>query len=260
MLSELNLLETFKENIEALANPEDRGQGFLVRQILSLAQEKGPALFLRKYLVRTGLLAAVETFSELLAMYYEQDGTMNQGTMIEAVREALLSCLSDPEDLCSIETFAGQFLDTAIQEIVNKHSKERKVSNDWVIKDFDKMCGLVKETIIIQSKMSGEVLAQFEQYFDAQKQLWAKHWGYTSAQLQPPNRGFANSRDLLAHCLTLHAREIFYQLLMADQIDEGQSRFEQTTKDKQQIAKIIKRLKHAQKAGTAACVKYGVKT
>ncbi|RKZ51877.1 MAG: hypothetical protein DRR16_20315 [Candidatus Parabeggiatoa sp. nov. 3] len=259
-LSELNLLETFKENMVALANPEDRGQGFLVRQILNLVREKGPALLLRKYLVRTGLLAAVKTFSELLSLHYEQDGTMNQGTLQEAVREAILSCLSEPEDLRSIETFATQFLDSGIQEIVNKHSKERKVPKDWVTKDFHHLCVFVKETIRTHSNMSGEVLAQFEQYFDAQEQLWAEHWGYTSAQLQPPNRGFANSRDLLAHCLKLHAREILYQLLMADHIGAEENRFKQTTKDKQQIVKIIKRLKQAQEVGTATCQKYGVKT
>ncbi len=255
-LSELNLLETFKANIEALANPEDRGQGFLVQQILNLVKEKGPALLLRKYLVSTGLLAALKTFSEMLAMHYDIDGTMNQGAMQEAVRQALRSCLSDPEDLRSIETFASQFLDTGIQEIVNKH--QRQVPDDWVTQSFHNTSGFVKETIMTQSKMSGEVLAQFEQYFDAQKQLWAERWGYTSAKLQPPNRG--NSKELLTHCLTLHAREILYQLLMEDQIGGGPSHFEQSIEDKQQIAKIIERLKQAQKVGSAACVKYGVQT
>ena len=47
---------------------------------------------------------------------------------------------------------------------------------------------------------------------------------------------------------------------MEDQIGEEQSSFEQTTEDKQQIAKIINRLDKAQKVGIADCVKYGVKT
>jgi hypothetical protein len=60
--------------------------------------------------------------------------------------------------------------------------------------------------------------------------------------------------------LKLHAREILYQLLMADHIGAEENRFKQTTKDKQQIVKIIKRLKQAQEVGTATCQKYGVKT
>jgi len=259
-LSDLNLLDTFKENIKALADPDDLGQGFLIRQIVDLAKEKGAALLLRKYLVRTGLLSAIRAFSELLALHYDQQGAIKQASLEEAVREALLKCLSNPEDILrSIEAFASQFLDSGIREIVNKHKKERKVPNNWVIQDFDKTCVFVKETIVTQSKMSGEVAKQFVQYFNVQKQRWVEHWGYTSAQLNPPNRGYTNSVDLLTHCLTLHAREMLYQLLMADHISAEQNRFKQNSKDKQIIVQIINRLNQAQKVGTAYCMDNGVK-
>ena len=35
-------LQSFKENIDALCDGDDRGQGFLVRQLMGLAAERGP--------------------------------------------------------------------------------------------------------------------------------------------------------------------------------------------------------------------------
>ncbi|OAD19219.1 hypothetical protein THIOM_005160 [Candidatus Thiomargarita nelsonii] len=253
-LSKLNLVDSFKENIEALANPEDRGQGFLVRQILSLIEEKGPALLLRKYLVRTGLLNAIKDFLEMLTIYYDQDGTMNQGMMLKAVRDGLHKCLSDPDDILhSIEEFATNALDAKINKIVTLHGK-RKVSADWVIGDFYQMCSIVKQTIIEQSKMPEQASAQFQQYFENQEEQWVERWGYTSAQLSPPKKG--TSGDLVTHCLKLHCREILHQLLT--EVSDEPARFEQSAEDKQRVCEIINRLNKALQYGKTACKTNGV--
>jgi hypothetical protein len=256
-LSELNFVDTFKENIDALANPEDRGQGFLVRQLLSLIQEKGPALLLRKYLVNTGLLAAIKELLELLTTYYDQDGTMNQGAMQDTVRTALLNCLSDPESLHSIEEFATKALDSDIEKIAIGHNK-RNISKSWVADDFHEMCALVEESIIGKSNMSAEASALFSQYFNTQEKLWAERWGYTTAQLRPPKKGFSNSADLVTHCLKLHCREILYQLLIEEVMNDGQGRFEQRAEEKPHICTIINKLTKAQQVGKVACEKYEV--
>lgn len=253
-LSKLNLIDSFKENIEALANPEDRGQGFLVRQILSLIQEKGPALLLRKYLVRSGLLNAIKDFLELLSIYYDQNGTMNQGMMLKAVRDGLHKCLSDPDDILhSIEEFATNALDAKIDKIVTLHGK-RKVSADWVIGDFYQMCSILKQTIIEQSQMPEQASAQFQQYFENQEEQWVERWGYTYAQLSPPNKG--TSGDLVTHCLKLHCREILHQLLT--EVSDEPARFEQSAEDKQRVCEIINRLNKALQYGKTACKTYGV--
>jgi len=250
-LSELNLVDSFKENIQALANPEDRGQGFLVRQILSLIKEKGPALLLRKYLVRTGLLKAIKDCLDMLTIYYDQDGTMNQGMMLKAVRDGLHKCLSDPDDILhSIEEFATNALDVKIDNIVTLQGK-RKVSADWVVGDFYQMCSIVKKTIIEQSQMPEQASAQFQQYFENQEEQWVERWGYTSAQLSK-----GTSRDLVTHCLKLHCREILHQLLT--EVSDEPGSFEQSAEDKQRVCDIIKRLNQAHQYGKKACEKYGV--
>ena len=47
-LEKMGMVELFKENIDALCNPDDRGQGFLMQQIVNLIKEKGPILLLKK--------------------------------------------------------------------------------------------------------------------------------------------------------------------------------------------------------------------
>ena len=104
-LEELELTDDFRANIDALCDPEDRGQGFLIRQILDLAESKGPALLLKKHLTRTGLSAAMRDLRAQLARYYDPDGTLGRA----AVSETLRDCLGflRPDDPRAIETFAA---------------------------------------------------------------------------------------------------------------------------------------------------------
>jgi hypothetical protein len=69
-----------------LCDPADRGQGFLVRQIVRLVEQKGPVIFLKRYLIRTEL----RQLRELLSRYYHDHGVVRS----EAVQETLQQCLS----------------------------------------------------------------------------------------------------------------------------------------------------------------------
>ena len=256
-LAELGLLESFQRNIAALADPEDRGQGFLLRQILEIAESKGPALLLRKHLIRSGLLAAVEELLELLRAYYDAAGTMNR----QAVQESLRSCLAflDADDLESLEEFAARRLDSRIEELM-RESAEHPGDVNWVAEGFRGMCAAVHDAIVEESGAPPELAREFTRYYAAQTQLWAEHWGYTAARMTQPDKSFAHTADLLAHCLKLHGREILYQLLIADHTESDGAAFAQTPDDKQQIAELMRMLEEAHRRAAASCAEHGVKT
>ena len=253
-LEEIGLLEDFRQNIAALADPDDRGQGFLVRQIMGLLEEKGPRLLLKKYLVRTGLLGGVEELLGLIRVYYDDEGKMNR----EAVQQALRSCLSflDSQDLTSIEHFASDVLDPRIEEIVPRDGVAQV--NGWVGECFGELCSLVKDSIADRSGATGEIAGEFNRHFDSRATEWRDRWGYETAKLTPPDKGFANTGDLVTHCLKLHGREILYQLLVVEAMSDEAQGLEQTEEDQQQIANLMGMLEEARLMGQGACTEHGV--
>ena len=284
-LNKLGLLEAFNENMAALADPHDRGQGYLVRQIANLVEEQGPSLLLGKYLKRTGLLAAVKELRELLRTYYEDDGSMSR----EAVRDALKSCLGflDAEDLTSVEQFASERLDERIDAIVswprtgpgrngngrngnghggNGHGGNGNGSNghgtpnrdEWVLESFDRLCTVVRDSISEASEAPIEVQTEFARYFNAKTSEWAGQWGYAGADLPPPEKGFANSAALMTHSMKIHSREMLYQLLVEEEIEQERASFQQDEDDKAQVLEVIRMLDEALMLADEACQAHGV--
>jgi hypothetical protein len=253
-LERLGLLESFRKNIDALQDPDDRGQGYLVRQLASLIEERGPRLLLRKYLVKTGLLEAIEELGELLDLYYDAEGKMNA----EAVQEALRSCLAflDGEDLESIERFAADLLDPRIEEIVPRGGPARS-GEGWIESAFGEMCELVCENVLDQGRAPADVASEFSRHFRSQAGGWSERWGYTTAALAPPERASGGSAELVTHCLKVHAREILFQLLVEEQGAEAGG-WEQPEEDRRAICEIRAMLDEARLLGNAACREYGV--
>ncbi|MCP4700536.1 MAG: hypothetical protein GY862_27340 [Gammaproteobacteria bacterium] len=252
--SDLSGLLKEQENIEALADPEDRGQIFLLRQILELAEEKGAAILACKYL--PGLIAALTDLLDLLVVCYERDGAINQGA--EAVQRAVRGCLSDPEDPQCMEDFATETLDPDIEQIADRYDR-RNLSETWAAESFRQMCSLVKKAIIKHSRLPEAAAKEFTQYFEHQEPLWAERWGYIAARLGRPNKGFSNSGELVTHCLKLHCREIFhffYQAPLESQADNDD--FEQSAEDRQQVCQIMENLKESRKMGIALEDRHGV--
>ena len=254
-LERLGLVESFRENIDALCDPEDRGQGFLIRALLDLVEERGPALLLRKVLVRTGLLGHLRDVLELLDANYDQDGALNRA----AVREALRSCLAflDPQHLDTIERFAAEELDAEIDGIVESVGG-REYPEDWVPRCWQAMCALVLRRIEEQTRAAAPVLAEFRRQFANRTAAWCERFGYSSARLLSPARGYANSRELVTWCLKLHAREILWQLL--DDDDGEAATFEQDAADRAAVVAIRDALEGALADAERACRTHGVVT
>lgn len=255
-LRRLDVLESFRDNIDALADPDDRGQGFLIRQTLDLIAEKGEAILLRKHLVRTGLTRAIPALRELLSRFYDQEGRLNTAAM----NEALAQCLAflDRNDLASIERFAASDLDPDIEQLVPDEDDE--AGADWVAVTFRRMSDLVKQAIIDAGggRIPATVWGEFCSLFDRQAEQWRSRWGYADTDFAPPPDAAIGTRDLLAHCLKLHAREILHQLLTRDGAGEGSTPLAQSDADRDAIAGVLRSLETAQSAAHDACTTHGV--
>lgn len=247
-LRELDLVDAFRENVDALCDPDDRGQGHLVRQLQQVVEEEGPALLIRKHLCKTGLLGGLASLEDILTAYYDDEGRMNR----EATQQALGACLSflDRHDLGCVERFAAEHLDARILEIVPR----RDPPDDWVRESFLAMCDLVKENVLFHGEAASDVQRAFARHFDGQVRTWAADWGYTDAELAAPDRGLVNSADLVTHCLRLHARDILYLLL----VEERVAGVEQGDEDRAQVEEVLRLLEHARRRAAALCSEYGV--
>ncbi|MAG56380.1 MAG: hypothetical protein CMJ83_08830 [Planctomycetes bacterium] len=254
-LERLGLLESFRENVDALCDPDDRGQGYLLRQITNLVEEKGPRLLLKKHVLNTGLLDGLDALDDALRGYYDGDGALN----IEAVRAAMRSCLGflDPDDLESVERFASEVLDDDIRALVPTDGTP--VGPDWVAQAFQQLCDLLKNKILEHGEAPGEVFAEFARHFDTQCTQWGDRWGYAAADLVPPDKGFASSAELVSHCLGLHAREILYQLLVEDRDTEG-AKLQQSEEDKEQMRNVLGMIGEGRRMAAAALEEHGVRS
>jgi hypothetical protein len=261
-LKKLGLLHDFRENMEALIDPNDRGQGFLARQICQLIEKKGPSLLIRKYFLRTGLISAIEDLLDLIGLYYDREGRLNR----QAVEEALRSCLGflDPRDPYGVDEFVQETIDPKLDLLAEEADEGRdpfsgERDGSWVVGRFRQMCEVVKRAILERGQPPREVAAEFNRHFDTQSAIWLERWGYTTAVLPPPDKGFAASNPLITHCLKLHAREIIYQLLQDDHSDAEAAVFRQSEDDRHQIVDLVRLLEDAYRSGVAACAEHGVR-
>ncbi len=231
-LDELGLTDDFRENIDALCDPEDRGQGFLVRQILGLAETRGPALLLKKHLVRTGLVAVLRDVRTLLSRYYGADGTLTR----KAVAETLRTCLGflAPDDPGAIEAFAIAAVDPEIESLYNGHNGKAAAGN-WVESSFRRMTNRVCEAILDRAEVNPGVARAFSDYFGELVDTWTERWGYARARLEPPSRQSPATGELIKHSLKFHAREVIYQLSEETLADASGAAFEQDKDDQKQV-------------------------
>ncbi|MEW6741940.1 MAG: hypothetical protein AB1486_04195 [Planctomycetota bacterium] len=250
----LGLDRSFEENAQALADPSDRGQGYLVRQILELVAEKGPIFLIKKYLVRTRLRLASERMRETLLKYYDAEGRVSR----EGIEEALRSCLQflDGGDLTTIESFARAELDPRLEAVL--HGASGGGAENWVGAAFRRFCGELRQCIVQHAKPARGVAAAFERYFDDLTETWAARWGYDRARLSPPEQGPANTSELLRHCLAVHGREILYQLVAVEGAQGAHPELRQSREDRERVRSAIDELTTACRSALGVCADYGV--
>ena len=235
-MARLGLQEVFPQNVEALCDPDDRGQGFLVRQLVALIRERGPALFVRKHLIRTGLHPALGNLRNLLERYYDAEGRLNRQAILEAVR----SCLRflDPANLASIESFARTRIDPLIDALKLGLDGRTVQSKNWVEQGFLDMCRVLYQGIVQQVRVSTEVAGAFARYMTERVRVWRKQLGYHAANFAPPLPQDNAVTDLVRHGLKIHCREILYQLLSADLAPGSEQQLSQDPADQEQVRRL----------------------
>lgn len=234
-LARLGCAESFRHNIDALADPDDRGQGYLVRQLLDLIEEHGEAILVRKHLVRTGLLKTIDALHALLGRFYDSQGRLDTA----AANEALSQCLAflNHKEFASIEVLATAQIDPFLDGLVPAADDDGIA--DWLKESFRRMCEMVKEAIIEanQQKLPSTVWTEFGRHFDERTKAWGECWGYARSDLAHPNDGAVGTRELVVHCLRLHAREILFQLLTKEAATDARG-FAQADADREAVYSV----------------------
>ncbi len=253
-LERLRLTETFQSNINALCDPTDRGQGFLVRQILDLLKQNGPKLFTRKYLVRNGLLTTMRLLRESLLRNYEPNGQLNIQAIQSAVRQCLRGLdLKKPE---TIEEFARAHLDGPIENIVPAVDSAGE-ADKWVGHAFQTLGQHLYSALVRQPGVTPQTNQLFMRFLQERLNKWYRAWGYRTAELPPPTRQYPGSRDLVVQGLRLHGREVLYQLL-ADGSSVDPRNIPQDAADQEKIRQVLAGLDESIRLAEGLCRQYGV--
>jgi hypothetical protein len=253
-LKRLDLVESFATNVEALCRSDDRGQGFLIRQIIELIKEKGPFLFVKKYLTRTKLRAALKDLGKLLSRYYDENGRSNR----TAIRETIQKCLHflDPKELSTIEVFAAE-LDPHIDHLIRPNLKNTARRNGWIPEAFQCMTRIVFDSSIKKASVSVETAKPFNDYLSELCETWLEQWGYRSADLEFPSDGHTKHWELVKQTLKVHCREMLYQLVAADRTEEIKASTVQSTDDQEQMREILNKLSQATQLAETVCNQHG---
>jgi hypothetical protein len=253
-LERLGLLADFPENLQALADPEDRGQGFLVRQVLGLIREQGALLFLRRALIRSRLLAGIRSLRVALLRFYDNQGQLQSGAF-RAALHALLRPLRQAGPR-AIEDFAREFFDGELNNLVVRLSREAG-NKDWVEEGFKGLCLLVFRSLAARAGIDSNMARLVEPYLRERMSQWRRAWGYETAQLPRPSRNHPETADLLRHCLCLHAREILSQLTSEGHIATAAD-VPQDESDRVRAAGVIQLLGRAEAVAARLCHEQGI--
>jgi hypothetical protein len=107
------------------------------------------------------------------------------------------------------------------------------------------------------------IWAEFSRHFDNLSTGWVERWGYRDVDFEPPPDSAVGTRDLLEHCLGLHAREMLFQLLEEDSQSEADGELRglaQSDEDREQVCAVLRMLEAAKQIGEDACSRFGVRS
>jgi hypothetical protein len=253
-LERLGLLADFPENLRALCDPADRGQGFLVRQVLGLIRASGGRLFLRRALVRSRLLSGIRGLKTALLRYYDSRGQLQSGAF-RAALHALLRPLQE-EGMSGVENFTREHVDGPIEALVGRLGREGQEKN-WVEEGFKGLCLQVFRSLAQRARMDTTMARLVEPYLRDRMSQWRRAWGYETADLPLPSRNHPETADLLTHCLRVQAREILSQLANEDHMASAVD-VPQDEEDRARAAGVLQLLGRAEAAAARLCHEQGI--
>lgn len=260
-LKDAGIVDSFKKNIDALCNPQDRGQGFLLRQINEVIQENCNKLLLRKYLNKSRLHRSVCELRRVLGNYYDSNGLLNTRLAQQAVKACTL--FLNPAVPSAIERFAGKTLDPHINDKCVPIPLDENATKEWPRQAFKKLasfiftaCVKLSESKTPNHTISPQTIEIFKQYI--QKVLSPIDKVYRNADLQMPTTEEPRAGYLVRHALKFHAREVLHQLVSPSPDKEATAAIFQDEQDRNHIKKLLSTLDDIQKRGEALCNRNGV--
>jgi hypothetical protein len=260
-LERMNLmsLNQFRENIDAICDPADRGQGFLIRQVLDLIEANGAKLKVRKHLVRTRLREAMGRLLDGLRRYYTPEGKLNFQVIRDAVRLCLENARLKFDDPDSIEEFvAAHDLDSKIDGFLPPH--DGTAPETWV-RDASRKAAQLILTVLARvnrnANLSQQSLEFFKQYFNERFRSWERTWGYRTATYPAPTQQNHSSVELVKHTLKLYFREILYQL-PTGAMESPHQNTHQDAKDQAEMQAVLKKLDDNLTHLESLCQRHGV--
>lgn len=262
-LSRLNMLGYYHENLDHLCNPDDCGQGFLVKQVLSLIKKNGPKYYIRKFIKKSKLISSIKQLRELLLDYYDITGRLNSKNILTSVNLCLIAI--DKNDPLSIDKFCKMAIDKRLATIDFTVPVDK--SSGWIKESFRITCRWLLDYILLSSKIrlkneNRELTADdrliFTKYFTNLINKWVKDWGYLRTPPPVPTPQDLSSGEQVRHALYFHVREIVYQLLNKDPDNQGLEKLFQSDSDQKIIKDVLDKLKISTEQSEILFRQYGV--
>jgi hypothetical protein len=253
-LERLGILPTYADNVRALCDPNDCGQGFLIRQVIDLLRSKGPKFYVRKYVVRSKLLRATRDLRELLLSYYDNTGRLN----CQSIRASVQACLAflnrdDPECL---ERFCEQHIDPFLAGYDFTAPTAKPL--EWAKEAYVKLCQRLYASITQVARPVQEVEEVFRKYVQRLMGIWQADWGYRKARIPAPTKQEPQAGELIRHCLRFHSREMLHQLLIRNPDEQGLENLVQNEQDQKEIKAALDKLDQAHRHAEALCRQFEV--
>ena len=264
-LKRLNMLDRYKENLDAICDPEDCGKGFLVRQIAEAWKTQGPKLMVRRFVVRNRLLASIRDLRALILSYYDNEGRMTRQSITDALKTAL--SFLDPKKPDAVESFCRKELDPFLKaEVVNRaiavisaQEPGKETKKSWVVEAFRLTIVRIFAKIKASNRgMTPEVEGVLSQYITSQLRSCAQAWGYSSVELPTPGRDDEAPRELIVHALQYHCREFMQRCLKVASSDDDLAGIMQDEDDRQRVEAVLGELQSVQTEAERLCSTYGV--
>ncbi|MDR2169468.1 MAG: hypothetical protein LBP59_04930 [Planctomycetaceae bacterium] len=238
-LEEMGLVESFKENVEALCDPEDRGHSFFLKTILRIVEKNGPKMLVQKHLKRSGIATILQKLSDVIHYYYGDDGSLTSAASKEALEN--LGKTLGLTDYFSYEKFVEkEFQISKFGLMIDEFLKNNPEPTD-ISELFRTLCVNLNSII---KKVAGasddtRVAIPFvEREIDHLYKKNRKLWGYANTTIFNTSQ-IDTAKNIVAYALVMHAKELLAQIFPIQQPHAPDTELRQTGDDKQKAAELI---------------------
>lgn len=256
-LRQLGILETYRDNLDALCDPADCGKGFLVGRILHAWQTQGPRLMVRRFVLRSGLLRSIRDLRDLLGTYYDASGKMTRQSYTDALKAAL--AFLDPRHPDAVDKFCRREIDPFIVKEAVDRALEGDSGKSWPVHAFKKTVSWLFARIKAHNPtLRPEVEAILNEVLTREFRAASTAWGYAAAHLPAPTRDDQAPRHLIVHALKYHAREFVHRCMQMAGTDDDLAGVMQDDDDRTRIAELLASISRLQGEAEQLCTIHGV--